>query len=349
MDITTKKNEIKKYRESPALSQSFLKKVLANDVTEDKQDSVFMSRGSYADDLLTYGEDYIGEMYAVIEGSYPTPMWKNTIEYVFNNSLPVDKESLIQAFRDTNKSKLLDDNVITGFEENWYYYEALKDSNGKPLITQEDAIKSELAVHNFKNHPFVKHIFEVEGDYQVPLYWNYTTGYYHDEQDIDVTVVECKGLLDRLNIDRVNKTVQIVDFKLTSESLYQWPRGLCRKFNVPFQLSYYHYGLNQNLHTLGLEGYKILFPAVLIENMNYPGKPRIYNLTAQDLIHGSHGYERSVSTVITEGEIHQPEIYKKKGWMEAIYIYVKSKQLDLVDYDIDYHTSKGVYELNAFI
>ena len=337
----TKQEEIQYYLDSDALNQSFLKKVLANGLSPDGKGHV-LTKGSYIDDLLSFGEEYVDEIYCILDKEFPSPMWKTTIEQVYEQNIAWKDAELIQAFRDNNKSKLKDENVLAGFEENKYYYEALVLADGRKLLSNEEKIKANFIVSNFYNHPYVKHMFEYEGEFQMPLYWNYV----HTDEDKNTHVLSCKGLLDKLIWDNKEKWVQIVDFKMTKESLYKWPRTLARKYNVPFQLSFYQYGLMQNLEQLGFKNYQVKLPCVVLENFDYPGKPRIYKLTPQDLLHGASGYTRINSQVVTEEVVIEPEAYTKYGWQDAIAKYIKCK--DLEDWDLEYHENKGIFDLNAF-
>lgn len=337
--------QIEDYWNSTNISQSFLKKVLANDITESKKTGHAMSKGSFVDDLLCLGSEYVSEIYYILNGKFPTKMWKETIEEIYNRNpdldFELDTDVWLPIFRELNKSKLKDENVISKMIEHQYYFDALIECQDKIMLQSEDAMKGEAVVNNFKTHPYCKHLFEQEGGFQVPLYWDFNLEY----EDVKATV-KCKGLVDKLNVDHNNKTIQIIDYKTTEESLSKWPRGLCRRFNVPFQLSYYYYGLNQCLDKLNLNGYTQLLPVVLIENIKYPGKPRIYSLTPQDIIQGRNGFDKIISTVVTEG-IPENEIFTKYGWEDGIYKYLKSKQMGLADYDIDYHLNKGIFSLNS--
>lgn len=339
--------QIKQYRETDALNQSFLKLVLANNTFKEKQDSVYMGRGNYIDDMLTFNNSILDRWYYVMDGEFPTPMWKLAIENIVTSNPTTtigEPEIWLPIFRESNKSKLLDENVIGQMGEYEYYWKTCKETNGRIVIQQSDHLKAVMVVSNFLSHPNVSHLMQYEGEQQVPLYWDYEC----HADDIVAEVVKCKGLVDRLIWDHNEKWVQIVDFKTTSEALYKWPRSLARKFDVPFQMSFYYHGLNKNLEKLGFSGYTQRLPCILIENVDYPGKPRIFNLTPQDILQGASGYKKVSSTIITDDVIETPEIYQKHGWEDAIYKYVKCKQLGLDDFDLEYHESKGIYDLNCY-
>lgn len=342
-----KLKEIQKYWESDAISQSFLKKVLVND-TSTKKESLSMVSGSLIDCLITtpYLTDEL--FYVSKLEKYPTPQVKEVLDTYYKNLIEQGKEiewnddELLKVFRSVSSSKTGDSKVLEMLADP--YWIELEKAGTRKIISKEYWDKCNSVAMIVLTHPVTSGYFtkskRKEILFQHPMYWTYK-----DEERGDSH--NCKGLIDMLIIDNDNKTLQIIDIKTTSDSLSSWKYNIARKFRYDFQLSFYNYGLKEMAEKMG---YDILNPSIIVENIEFPGKPRVYNLTDYDLLIGMEGCKRlSKELFYMNGPTMAKEVNTIYGWKNAIEIYNKSLTLNLNDYDVEYHENEGSYDFSLWI
>lgn len=351
--MNKKTEELQKYRNNPAISQSYLKKVLSNDLQpEDDIKKPHFLIGGLVDTLLTT-RDCVDDWYYISKvEKYPPPQVKEAFDtfyqYLAVRELPFiwDDSALLQIFRNISDVKTRDELVLEKFEKEKEYWDDLVQADGREVVSKEYWDKCNLVASSLLTNPitsryFVPDLFS-EPKFQCPLYWDY------------VDVLEgwrenCKGLADILVFDYPNRTIQLVDIKTTSESLATWKRSNGRKYRIDIQMSYYYGGVSKLYPDL-----KQLNPLIIVENVNYPGKPQIFELTQDDLYVGRYGCQRQKNMIIydrtNEGEPLNVdwETDNILGWQNAINIYHQSKLLGLKDFDIDYFRTGGVSNLNLW-
>ena len=353
----TKKEALQAYRDSDAISQSFLKKVLVNDNREEKKGKIQFIVGSLVDAILTTPELVDDWFYISNIQKYPTPQIKEVFDTYYqmlcDNDLPIvwDDTALLSVFRQVSNSRSKDDKVLESLNAEADYWNNLFDAGGRQIVSQEywnkcHLVASSLLTNSVTFDYFISDLNK-EVIFQQPLYWKYT--------DINEGFeIDCKGLLDILIVDHYNKTVQIADLKTTADSLTTWKYNVSRRHRTDFQLAFYHYGVRQSYKDV-YPDYKLLNPVIILENVDYPGKPRIYQLTDDDLFIGTYGCEREGKSIIYDRDIDGNKLNvdwesdKIYGWQDAINIYWQCKTLGLPDYDLEYYKKKGLYQLNLWI
>lgn len=333
------------YRNNTAVSQSELKGVLSNNVKPFKGNLASMI-GNLVDCCLTTPECLTDWFYVSNLTKYPKPQIKLVFDTYYNilveNELPIefDNTHILEVFREISNSNSKDDTVLTSLMAEQDYWDSLKEANGRIVVSQDYWNKCSLIANSIKSNPITFEFFQEdlfkEIEFQKPIYWTYT--------DESGTTVECKGLIDIFITDHHNKTVQIIDIKITGDSLTTWKRNIARKHNPVFQLAYYYEGINQLY-----PNYIQLNPVLLVENIDYPGKPRVFDLSNSDLIHGRHGCIRQKNAIITEEVDISYEEEVIHGWETALQRYIQAKQLGLPDYDIEYYRNNGRSQLNLWI
>lgn len=348
--------ELKKYRESPALSQSFLKKILTNDTKEDKKPKIQFLIGSLVDCLITTPELVNDWFYISQIEKYPAPQIKEVFDTYYAKlvedevNIEWNDALLLETYRQVSNSRKKDETVLEDLKKEEEYWNDLSIANGRSIVSQEYWNRCNLVASSLMSNPEVnKYIVDdlfQEVMFQAPLYWKYTS--------IDGEVSkDCKGLLDCYIMNHKEKTVQIVDIKTTSDSLDGWKYNIARRFRYDFQLSYYFYGMQKYIDA-NLPGYRQLNPVLIVENVNYYGKPRIYELTDDDLYIGTYGCERQNKVIIFDRDIDNNvlnadwEMQKIHGWKDAIEIYNQCQLLGLPDYDLTYYQNKGKFALNLW-
>lgn len=339
-----KTQELIDYRNNTAISQSELKGVLSNNVKPFKG-SIASMVGGIVDAVLTSPECLEDWFYVSNLPKYPKPQIKLVFDTYYEKLVETESdivwstEMLLQTFREISNSNSKDDTVMASLLAEQYYWDSLKEANGRVVVSQEYWNKCNLVASSLKHNSITWTFFQEdlfkEIEFQKPVYWKYV--------DAGNTEVECKGLIDIFIIDHHNKTVQIVDIKTTGDSLVTWKKNIARKHNPAFQLAYYYEGINQLYPQ-----YTQLNPVLVVENVDYPGKPRVFDFTSTDLIHGRHGCIRQKNTIITEGVDEDHEVEVIHGWETAIERYIQAKQLGLPDYDIEYAYTRGRSNLNLW-
>lgn len=342
--MNEKTQELINYRNNTALSQSELKGVLSNNIKPFKGSLASMV-GNLVDCCLTTPECLEDWFYVSNLTKYPKPQIKLVFDTYYNilveNEMPIvfDNTHILEVFRDVSNSNSKDSTVIDSLLAEQDYWDSLKEANGRIVVSQDYWNKCTLIAHSLKNNYNTEYFFKSDlfkdVYFQVPLYWKYV--------DAGNTEVDCKGLIDILIKNEHNKTIQIVDIKTTGDSLIAWKRNIARKHNPVFQLSYYYEGVNQLF-----PDYKQLNPVLVVENIDYPGKPRIFDLSNTDLIHGRYGCIKQKNTIITEEVDVSYEEETIYGWETAIERYIQAKQLGLLDYDLEYYRNGGRSELNLW-
>lgn len=331
--MNIKTQQLIDYRSNTALSQSELKGVLSNNIKPFKG-SIASMVGNLVDCILTTPECLEDWFYVTNLPKYPKPQIKQVFDNYYNmlveNELDIewDNFTLLQIFREVSSVNTGDDKVIENLLKEEEYWNSLMEANGRIVVSQDYWNKCQLVAQSLKNHELTKEFFHndlfKDVQFQVPIFWKYV----NEEGDEE----ECKGLIDILLKDEVNNTVQIVDIKTTGDSLNTWKKNIARKHNPVFQLSYYYEGIKQLFPDCTQ-----LNPIIILENVDYPGKPRVFDFTSTDLIHGKHGCIRQKNKIVTEDvdESYEEEIIY--GWQYAMEKYIQCKKLGLPDFDLEYH------------
>lgn len=303
--------QLSQYAESDALSQSFLKSVLANKTS--KKVNLQMTLGSYTDAYITCN-DIIDELYSVRDINLTDTQYK--IIHNIAEKRVWSRESIQAAinevgyYNNRHKDNVDEDKRIDEFLPFEDIYNDL--ISGKKIVSTSTKKEAEV-IANFilSDKKAGKYM---DGDYQQAIYWQ------HED-------VNCKGLLD------VQGNGFITDLKITDSSLRDW-KYIARKFRYDFQLSYYRYGTGTN-------------PDVYI--VVYSTADRavdVFKLSELDLEIGRFGCNRNKSKLILFEDVYQEQevIY---GWEDAISIYKEAKERNLPDFNVSY--SELVNPLNVWL
>jgi hypothetical protein len=197
-----------------------------------------------------------------------------------------------------------------------YYLEELRISKEKPTLTQEQylqivAMKEQLLDNQFVKHWFIDSLtkgqdtYEKDGKtliYQKVILW---------EQE----GVECKVMLDIIEIDHDRKTIIPVDLKTTSNKGHYFD-GSILKYDYAYQGGFYTLGL-ENWRDINYEGYAILpFRFVFVEK-SCTFAPMIYVLSNKDnniTIYGGEYNGKPVRSIL--GLLHDYKWHMETGLWE---------------------------------
>lgn len=350
--MNNKLQEITDYRNFDALSQSFLKSSVINESTKEFKGSVATMLGNLTDTILTIPE-CVDDLYYISKvKKYPKPQIKEVWDLYYKNlidnnlDLEIDNLPLLEIYREVSDLKSNDEKMLFNLMEGEYYFKDLVASTGKSVISLEYYEKCSLVAYSMKTNGTTYTYFQerdgVEIQYQVPLYFKYV-------DPMDGWSYNCKGLLDEIIIDHNEKTIQIIDIKTTSDYLDSWVKNIAKKHRPDLQLAFYTYGLKEWAKE-HYHDYTVINPCLIVENVDYPGRPRVFNLTDQDMHIGRYGCQRSKHVIKPNTDNLQliqvwDDIF---GWQKAIEKYHQCQELSLPDFCLNYHTTKGVTDLNLW-
>ena len=314
MEITNyfnivKQNEVTEYFASTDISQSKLKTLLLSPQLfkkETKNDLYFEEKehfiiGAAVDFLFTFDGDmdFFTENYYIshIEDK-PTDVVKSIIHSVFDkiNEIlqPFESFKYFNEYKDLileacieheYYKNLKDDTRVNKILENSndFYFQELMLSKNKIILSKED-VKTILSIYvsitknEYTNKYFDKEIYGIIN--QLPIYF-------------DIDGVKCKALLDRVCIDHINKTIQIIDFKTTGDYTLNFHKQL-KKFRYDIQAAYYTTAMMKNIKNSDLADYKILPFIFIVESTLQQGFPIIYTISESLLDTGKNGQNQAV-------------------------------------------------------
>lgn len=327
MDLTGEKiKELTAYRESDAVSQSFLKNVLNNDIRE-KKESTAMFLGSLVD-CYALTPELVPEFYHISKiEKYPTESIKQVIDKKFELGIGLE-EAIEECNYQPNWKKATKIEKVKS--EGGEYLEELETASGKVVVSKEFNDKCYNAALTINadagKHLTIKDNLVEEIKFQEPLYWDYTLG---------EEVFKCKGLADVVYFNHAEREIVLRDLKTTSLPMNQWKYQYCRAHRLDFQMAFYHKGLS-----LIFPDYTIKLPEIILYNWN-TNKVYFPTLSLDDLFIGRYGAERVRSKLIFERDeegtpvVESEETEHINGYEDALYILHKSKLLGLSDYDLE--------------
>jgi hypothetical protein len=238
----------------------------------------------------------------------------NIINYVytrdnstFNNTTPLLHEAIdIYKYQPNWKA---DTRVFKVIELGVEYWHELTKCNGRTMIDSEQNQVITKVVESLRNHQFTKHIFEQESLNQLAIYF-------------ELDGIQCKALLDRVNIDHKAKTLQPIDIKTIGDYTKSFKFN-AQRFRYDIQAAWYTEALGQ-WSRFNYPDYEILPFQFVVESTKYPGFcPLVFTCSQEDLNAGKYGVN-----IITHVElfkhydskiIERPRAYK--GFLEGLKLY----------------------------
>lgn len=322
--------DLKNYRDSPAVSQSLLKAVLNNTPYKFKP-SVQMVLGSCLDCFLT-SPQLEQDLFCVGLENRPSEaisnfidvLWKkvsnNGVALEFVGSLEDYKDELILIAREANyQANWKDEALWKALEKDGArYWEELIKCEGKTIVSAQEWNTSKTLAELCKDsHITGKYFIEqenVDKYYQYPLFW-----FMED--------IECKGLSDVIIVEHETKTIYLVDVKGTDTSGLKGFMYVAKSKNYPFQLSWYKEGiLRDPLFKKYLEGgYTLEFRWLVIPFNTERFRPWKIPVSDKLLEIGKTGF--SVGNLVRT-EISTVYFKQREGWKQALAKYKASLNLN---------------------
>mgnify|MGYP003451943869 CR=1 FL=1 len=183
----------------------YYKRHILKEKVEEK-DSAALIVGSAVDVILFEGEDMFNKLFHCGDNvKIPTgkggdftlalhKFIKEGMEFNLACKMAYSKAEMAENRFDGFMSKFAD-------SDNALYLKSLQEAEGKTSISVSDKERANTNVHNLKTSPITKFLFEGDGYSQLELYFDYN-GY----------PMKCK--LDKLLVDKANKTLRPWDLKV---------------------------------------------------------------------------------------------------------------------------------------
>jgi len=323
--IITPQLEIDKYFQSDAVDQSTLKKLLLGvdkfkDIQkEDKKKLYYEEKesfiiGSAVDLILTGEEEEFEKQYYVSQlEEKPSDIEMSMIQEVFD-IVKVDNSEVksLKTYIDILKEVIVRHNWYKGspgpkriqglIERDSVYFEELKNSFGKQILSEQERTTIQNVVDSFKNNSRTKDYFNreyfkedinIDVYYQFPIYFTYRE-------------IECKALLDMIIIVKNAETKQVlavqpIDIKTMADYTILFSKSL-RRFRYDIQASFYTLALQQHFE----EKIKIVPFKFIVESVNHPGNPLVYKVEQEVMSMGRYGRTKfdvaRINSIISESK-----------------------------------------------
>lgn len=173
-----------------------------------------------------------------------------------------------------------------------YYLSELKTSLEKPTLTQDQynqliAMKYQLLDNPFVNRYFVEnpikgaekyHENNCDLYYQLPILWTEDG-------------VECKALLDIVEVDHEKKVITPIDLKTTSAKNHSFD-GSIIKYEYYYQAAFYHLAI-ENWKNIHYPDYKVTNFRFVFSEKSCTFEPLIYQMNENDINIATYGGQRN--------------------------------------------------------
>lgn len=346
MLIIGTKEQIQQYREHPGMNQSTLKNVqngLSYFLKKQDEEGPVASfeRGSAVDTILTGNEGDFKDLYYISAlEKKPSDKEMEIVNLVFDSLSGMEEDSLIQFGLDNSMLKGVVQRSIEqiGWQPNWKietrvekitgnslcqeYFEDLKKSIGKTILSQAQVEQIDAVVDSLRKSETTKKFFDrkalLENEdmiilYQVPVYFK-------------IDGIECKALPDIVilfldNVEFENedgtkvvqktlKAVQVLDLKtIGRDNLEFFDSVMSYRYDI--QAAWY-VGAIQRVNKKFWDDLGVIFPkeaieilpfAFIVESVTTPGRPLLYFVDEALLLQGKEGTQ----------DIYYQDILVKKG------------------------------------
>lgn len=156
------------------------------------------------------------------------------------------------------------------------YYNDLILAFGKQILDLDEATTIEAIVNSLQRSNRTSRFFneeetpDIDYYYQLPIYFTYLG-------------VECKILIDILEVNHISKSLKVIDIKTLGDFTLRFPSSM-RKFRYDFQVAFYTIGVNRWKNTLTeIADYKIQNPEFIVETtkLGFQGNPLVFTCSDQ--------------------------------------------------------------------
>lgn len=314
------------YFQDERISQSKLKLLLVDPVlfiTVEEPDSFGEDKrhfilGNAVDCKITTPHLYDDLYYESTLENKPSEGIKNIIYEVYQAIEDKSNITLIQDYRElileqyelqAFQARQLPETKFSKACEAFEYFEELKNSNGKQLLSVEESALINQIVISIKTNPDIAHYFQEEKGTEI-LYQVFIKFDYLD--------VPCKALLDMVIINHNDKTIQPIDIKTLSDYTLNFLKSLRRR-RYDIQAASYTKALETFKYEKDLVDYTILPFKFIVESTVRPGTPLVFTMSQSLLNTGLVGTsEKTVCDEFNNPLIKIPEVL---GFFDLINLY----------------------------
>lgn len=270
--------EEQKYRAHHGLNQSSLKSLIYGRYSKYEDDPMKRLKkghaliiGSAVDCLVTDPETWVS--YYIVCSDIPTRQDLNLIETACSimNTHNLGEVALIppdhiieQAYKEVGVSNRKLETIINKFQAGEAYhnlYRELIENYDKQWITKEDFELVNKLATNVVNHPYTVQVFKNKREqfFQKAIYFEHLG-------------VECKALLDILQIDHDEKVIYMYDLKTTKEYPENFNQAIDdNRYDI--QARWYEYAVRSEYRDLLDAGYTLAPFTFLVASKQDPSVP----------------------------------------------------------------------------
>ncbi|NOJ28724.1 MAG: hypothetical protein DA328_00975 [Nitrososphaeraceae archaeon] len=356
-NIATPQQSEQNYRSAPGISQSELKN-LQYDPNKffnkecDKSRKEHFVLGSLVDCLLTTPDKFEDLFFFIEEEKIPTQKLMKMAEIFIEQGMDITLENLEVVRTHAGYNPTWGIAAV----EKWFnssareYVELSLLNPDKTLATFKQKEIAEKIVESFKTNEFTKLHFEERENilrfYQVEIYYNALVKNPITNRTEEVA---CKGMLDMVEVDILNKTILPIDIKTTGKPTRLFGESQ-KKYRYDIQAASYTYGLQkliageaESTLKLDLKEYTILPFLFLVETTieENIGTPLPYKMSEADMLcgyYGTNSFPKNVPAIYSNGVMLQ--IPASPGWFTLLEQYLWHRETEVFNY-----TPKEWYQL----
>lgn len=294
---------------------------------ENEKSSLSLQRGSLVD-ILVLTPDEFDEHFIVKDIEVPSQPIVAILKQLKDEYDKIPVMDLAQRvleiarehnYRNSNKDDVVMKYVWVDVQD---YWNAIVEADSRTILAKEEYEFCKTVADNLKESPFVKqHLFNSEHKcVQCELYWEHK-GY------------KLKALLDKVIFDEENKIIYPYDLKTTGTSNLR--KNFIESNSSPFWR--FRYDIQASFYTEGLKAtypeYSIHPFRLVVESLEYPGIPRIYEL------------DDTILSIGKNGGTHEGKTYE--GWEDALTKLKWHEENDIWEYEQEEYENGGIIKVTA--
>ena len=344
--------EVIEYFADGSANQSYLKQLIKGvEHLEEKEEVLYFKEkghflfGSAVDVWITQGKANYDKQYYESGGKKPSDSIMSMVRMVFDSLLNANQEVPGEHLIDVNSGYIVaaldyhkyqsrwkpETRINKVVEEGALYFEELKESHGKTILSAEESNVVWKIVMSLQTHKYTERFFKDDKNmdifYQVPIYFM-------------TSDVPCKALLDMVIVNHTEKKVFPIDIKTLGGFTSEFPWSVkSRGYN--FQAAFYTEALLELKERMArtikgfpdISEYQIMPFKFIVETTKtwknvltdvvtyYQGKPLVYELSRAQMRLGRDGRPAYTTTGRTLFETIRIEHKEIVGFKKALNLH----------------------------
>lgn len=344
--------EVLDYFADGSVNQSYLKQLIKGvEHLEKKEEVLYYEEkghflfGSAVDVWITQGKANFDAQYYESEGKKPSDTIMSIVKMVFDSLLNANQEIPEAHLTDVNSGYITaaldfhkyqsrwkpETRINKIIEEGALYFEELKESHGKTILSKEQSNVVHKIVMSLQSHKYTERFFKDDENidifYQVPIYFM-------------TSDIPCKALLDMVIVNKTEKKVFPIDIKTLGGFTSEFPWSvISRGYN--FQAAFYTEALLELKERMArtvpefpdISEYQIMPFKFIVETTKtwknvltemviyYQGKPLVYELSEAQMRLGRAGRPSYIVTGRSDFQTIRVEHKEIVGFKKAMNLY----------------------------